>query len=138
MLNLRLARDRAAAQRAVPRREAGGSGLVRTVEMYELGAAVQEGGIAAGLEALIVEARRMQQFGFTADELDRARAALLSSFERAFKERDTSESPSYANEYVRAFLESEPIPGIEFEYKIASTFLPTVTAGRSHRPKRAS
>ncbi len=28
---------------------------------------------------------------------------------------------------MRAFLEQEPIPGIEFEYKIASTFLPTVT-----------
>jgi zinc protease len=127
MLNLRL--------REIARRpnapflgaEAGGSGLVRPVEMYELGAAVQEGSIAAGLEALIVEARRMQQFGFTAEELDRARAALLASYERAFKERDTSENPSYASEYVRAFLESEPIPGIDFEYRIASSFLPSVT-----------
>ena len=127
MLNLRL--------REIARRpnapflgaEAGGSGLGRSVEMYELGAAVQEAGIAAGLEALIVEARRMQQFGFGADELDRARAALLTSFEQAYKERDTSENPGYANEYVRAFLEREPIPGIEFEYKIASTFLPTIT-----------
>ncbi|MGH9174686.1 MAG: M16 family metallopeptidase, partial [Vicinamibacterales bacterium] len=127
MLNLRL--------REIARRpnapflgaEAGGSGLGRSIEVYELGAAVQEGGIAKGLEALIVEARRMQQFGFGADELDRARAALLASFERAYKERDTSENPGYANEYVRAFLEREPIPGIEFEYKIASTFLPTIT-----------
>ncbi len=127
MLNLRL--------REIARRpnapflgaEAGSSGLGRSIEMYELGAAVQEGGIAAGLEALIVEARRMQQFGFGADELDRARAALLTSFERAYKERDTSENPGYANEYVRAFLQREPIPGIEFEYKIATTFLPTIT-----------
>jgi zinc protease len=127
MLNLRL--------REIARRpnapflgaEAGGSGLVRPVEMYELGAAVQEGGIAAGLEALIVEARRMQQFGFTPEELDRARAGVLASYERAFKERDTSENGSYAGEYVRAFLESEPIPGIEFEHRIAATFLPSVT-----------
>jgi zinc protease len=80
-----------------------------------------------GLEALIVEARRMQQFGFTAEELDRARAALLASYERAFKERDTSENAGYAGEYVRAFLENEPIPGVEFEYRIATTFLPAVT-----------
>ena len=127
MLNLRL--------REIARRpnapflgaEAGGSGLGRTIELYQLGAAVPEGGIAAGLEALIVEARRMQQHGFGAEELDRARAGLLSSYERAFKERDTSESSGYADEYVRAFLEAEPIPGIEFEYKIASTFLPSVT-----------
>jgi zinc protease len=128
MLNLRL--------REIARRpnapflgaEAGSSGLVRTTELYELGAAVQEGGIAAGLEALVVEARRMQQFGFTDGEIDRARAALLAAYERAFKERNTSENAGYAGEYVRAFLENEPIPGIDFEYKIASTFLPTVTA----------
>jgi zinc protease len=127
MLNLRL--------REIARRpnapflgaEAGSSGLVRPVEMYELGAAVQEGAISQGLEALIIEARRMQQFGFTAEEVDRARSALLTSFERAFKERNTSENSTYASEYVRAFLESEPIPGIEFEHKIASTFLPGVS-----------
>ena len=133
MLNLRLSEIARRPNAPFLGAEAGGSGLGRSVELYELGAAVQEGGIAAGLEALIVEARRMQQFGFSADELDRARAALLAGFERAFKERNTSESTSYAGEYVRAFLEQEPIPGIEFEYKIASTFVPTVTAGRSHR-----
>lgn len=127
MLNLRL-RD-IARQPNAPflGAEAGGAGLVRTLELYQLGAAVQEGSIAAGLEALIVEARRMQQFGFTPEELDRARAALLASYERAFKERDTSENSGYAGEYVRAFLESEPIPGINFEHRIAQTFLPTVT-----------
>jgi zinc protease len=127
MLNLRL-REIARRQNApFLAAEAGGSGLGRSVEMYEVGAAVQEGGIAAGLEAIIIETRRMQQFGFGADELERSRAALLAQYERALKERDTTENPSYANEYVRAFLEREPIPGIEFEHKVASTYLPTVT-----------
>jgi zinc protease len=53
---------------------------------------------------------------------------LLAGYERAYKERETSESANYANEYVRHFLEQEPIPGMEFEYKIAATYLPTVTA----------
>jgi len=107
--------------------QAGGSGLGRSLEMYELSASVPEGAIAQGLEALIVESRRMQQFGFTQDELDRVRAGVLASFERAFKEKATSENPGLAGELVRAFLEKEPIPGIEFEYRIASTFLPSVT-----------
>ena len=127
MLNLRLREIARRPNAPFLAAEAEGSGLGRSVEMYELGAAVQEGGIAAGLEALIVEARRMQQFGFGADELERARAGLLAQYERALKERDTGENPSYANEYVRAFLEREPIPGIEFEHKMASTFLPAVT-----------
>ena len=70
----------------------------------------------------------MQQYGFSADELNRAKAALLAGYERAYKERETSESASYANEYVRHFLQQEPIPGMEFEYKIAATYLPTITA----------
>lgn len=127
MLNLRL--------REIARRpnapflgaDSGSTGLVRPLEMFQLGAAVAEGGIAAGLEALILEARRMEQFGFTPEELDRARAGLLAAYERAYKERETTESANYANEYVRAFLEGEPIPGIAFESRIASTFLPTVT-----------
>jgi zinc protease len=127
MLNLRLREIARRPNAPFLAADAGGSGLVRPVEMYELGATVQEGGIDAGLEALIIEARRMQQFGFTAEELQRARAGLLASYDRALKERDTSESGTYASEYVRAFLESEPIPGIEFEHKIAATFLPAVT-----------
>jgi zinc protease len=127
MLNLRL--------REIARREnapflsaqAGSAGLGRSVELFELEATVQEGRLAAGLEALALEARRMQKFGFGKDELERAKAATLAFYERAYKERNTSESGQYASEYVRAFLEQEPIPGIEFEYKIASTFLPGIT-----------
>ena len=127
MLNLRLREIARQPDAPFLGADSGGTGLVRTLEMYQLGAAVQEGTIAAGLEALVTEARRMEEFGFTAEELDRARAALLASYERAFKERETTENSSYASEYVRAFLEGEPIPGIAFEYRIASTFLPTVT-----------
>jgi zinc protease len=128
MLNLRLSEIARRPNAPFLGAEAGSSGLGRAVEMYELGAAVQEGTIAAGLEALLIEARRMQQFGFSPEELDRARASLLSQYERAYKERGTTENPTYASEYVRAFLEREPIPGIEFEHRIAATFLSSVTA----------
>jgi len=128
MLNLRL--------RDISRRpnapflgaSAGTSGIGRSLELFEIEAVVPEGRITEGLGALMQEARRMQLYGFSNDELNRAKAALLAGYERAYKERETSESGSYANEYVRHFLEQEPIPGMEFEYKIASAYLPTVTA----------
>ncbi len=128
MLNLRL--------REIARRpnapflgaQAGGSALGRTLELFEIEAAVPEGQITEGLGALMLEARRMQQYGFSNDELNRAKAALMAGYERAYNERATSESPGYANEYVRHFLEQEPIPGIELEHKIASTYVPSVTA----------
>ncbi|MBY0496484.1 MAG: insulinase family protein [Cyanobacteria bacterium] len=108
--------------------QAGTSGLGRSLELFELEAAVPEGKITEGLGALMLEAKRVQQFGFSNDELTRAKAALLAGYERAYKERETSESANYANEYVRHFLTKEPIPGMEFEYKIAATYLPTITS----------
>jgi zinc protease len=107
--------------------QAGADGIGRALELFELNAAVPAGQLAPGLETLLIEARRMQQFGFSADELDRARRTLLALYERLYKERSTAESPGYANEYVRNFLQHEPAPGIEFEYRIAATYLPSVT-----------
>jgi zinc protease len=107
---------------------AGTTGIGRSLELFELEAVVPEGKIIEGLGALMTEAKRVQQFGFSADELNRAKAGLLAGYERAYKERETSESANYANEYVRHFLQKEPIPGMEFEYRIAQTYLPTITA----------
>jgi zinc protease len=128
MLNLRLREVARRPNAPILGAEAGGGGIVRELTLFEVGAAVPEGGLANGLDALVLETRRVEKFGFAPDELTRAKAALLANFERAAKERETAESPSYANEYVRAFVESEPIPGIQFEYQIASTFVPGVTA----------
>jgi zinc protease len=108
--------------------QAGTSSIGRSLDLFELEAVVPEGKITEGLGALMAEAKRAQQFGFSADELARAKAGLLAGYERAYKERDTSESANYADEYVRHFLTKEPIPGMELEYKIAATYLPTITA----------
>jgi zinc protease len=127
MLNLRL-REVARRQNApFLSAQAGLSGLGRSVDLFEVEATVPEGRLTSGLEAIVLETRRMQKFGFSKEELERAKAGTLAFYERAYKERNTSESPQYAGEYVRAFLEAEPIPGIEVEYKIASTYLPGVT-----------
>ena len=128
MLNLRL-RDIARRPNApFLGAQAGTSNIGRSLELFEIEAVVPEGQLTEGLGAIVQEARRMQQFGFSNDELSRAKSALLAAYERAYKERTTSESASYANEYVRHFLQQEPIPGIEVEYQIAASYLPTVTA----------
>lgn len=128
MLNLRL-RDIARRPNApFLGASAGTSSIGRTLELFEIDAVVPEGQITEGLAAIVQEARRMQLHGFSNDELNRAKQALLAGYERAYRERNTAESASLANEYVRHFLEQEPIPGIEFEYRIASTYVPTVTA----------
>ncbi len=104
-----------------------GSFLARDVEAFSLDASVQDGGVERGLEALLVESRRVAQFGFLATELDRAKTNMLRGYERADAERDKTESVEHADEMVRNFLEQEVIPGIEYEYAITQRLLPTIS-----------
>lgn len=105
----------------------------RELEPFSLGAAVQDGGVERGLEALLTEARRVDQFGFLQSELDRARANMLRAYELMHAEREKTESEAYAAEYIRAYLEGEAIPGIAYEYAIAQRYLPTITLAEVNR-----
>ncbi len=108
--------------------DAGASGLGRGLSIFELSAEVPAGKTAQGLDAVVREARRAQQFGFTAPEIDRAKKALLAGYEQAFNERGNAESPSLANELVRHFLQREPAPGIAYEFAMVRGFLPGITS----------
>lgn len=101
--------------------------LARPAEYYGLAANVHEDSILVGLEALIVEAERVRRHGFTQSELERQQRETLRAYERAFNERNNTNSAAYADEYVSNFLEAEPIPGIEYEYELVQRLLPTVT-----------
>jgi zinc protease len=105
-----------------------GEGLSKTVETVSLGANVQAGKIAEGLAAVAIEAKRAREFGFNANEIDRARKWMNAFYERAYTERDKTESGSFAQEYVSHFLEGEPSPGIEYEYKLVQQLLPAIGA----------
>lgn len=105
----------------------GGDALGPTTDAFELNARVVDGGLAAGLAALQLEARRVIAHGFTAAELDRAKRWILAFFERAYNERDKNESASFAHEYLSFFLVEEPSPGIEYEVRLVRQFLPGIT-----------
>lgn len=107
--------------------------LVRGSEVYELQAAVAEGGTASGLERLLVEAERVERYGFTPAELERQKADMLRGYERAWEERDNTESSTYAAEYARAFLQGESFPGISYEYALAKRYVPAIELDEVNR-----
>jgi len=84
---------------------------------------VKEGDLLTGLQSVLTETQRVKRYGFTESELERFKKDFLSYYEQAFNERDKSQSRSYAQEYIRNFLEDEPIPGIEFEYAFAQKYI---------------
>jgi zinc protease len=104
------------------------SALSPTTGTVSLGASVQEGKILPGLAALVIEANRVVRHGFGAAEFDRATKWMLAAYERAYTERDKTESSSYTEEYVDHFLQEEPSPGIEYEYKLLRAVLPQIAA----------
>ncbi len=106
-------------------------------EIFSMGAGVPEGGIARGLDALLTEAERVARFGFTAPELERAKARRLRGLERAFAERDKTNTGVYTDEYTRSFLEGEAIPGIGVELALHQEFLPGIGLEDVNRLARA-
>lgn len=91
-------------------------GWARGYESFSLGAMCGSTGIEKAVNAVVAESMRVKKFGFTEAELNRAKASLLSEYEKRFNERDKTESERLTNEYVSNFLNKDAIPGIEWEY----------------------
>ncbi|MCK4465238.1 MAG: insulinase family protein, partial [Bacteroidales bacterium] len=100
--------------------------FVRSKSVFTLSAAVKDSGIELGLETLLSEALRVKRFGFTQTELNRTKTKLLRRMEQAFNEKDKTRSNVFAGECANHFLESEPMPGIEYEFKLTKELMPRI------------
>lgn len=102
-------------------------GFVRGYDVFSSFAVVGKGGVEPAVIAIVQENERARKFGFTAAEFDRAKKSVMRNIERAYNEREKTESGNYADEFIRNFLEKESIPGIENEYLYHKQFLETIT-----------
>ncbi len=103
-----------------------GEEWVRGYENFSVFALFGAEGPQKALSAVTAELARAKQYGFNASELDLAKKNLMSRIEKAYNERNTTESGDYVMEYVRNFLNAEPIPGIENEYEYHKKLLPGI------------
>ncbi len=103
------------------------SRFVQTAEMTMLNALVADGGVEKALAVLFTENDRVARFGFTQTELDRYRQAIMQSYAQLAVTREEHLSNALADEFVRNFLQDEPIPGITYENALVQRFLPEIT-----------
>ena len=96
----------------------------------QLSVGAKENQIEKSLEVVLTENERARQFGFTATELEREKKDILSNYEKMAKESDKTESRSYADEFIRNYLDKECIPGIQKEFEIVKEYLPGNNTGR--------
>lgn len=100
--------------------------VAKTKDAWTVVAQSAEDKIDVALAAMIRETERVKKFGFTASEYEVARTNILKSLENSFNNRDKQRNSSYSQEYVRAFTDGEPIPGIEFEYQFMQALVPNI------------
>ena len=101
--------------------------MVLTKDGFELFAVVNDDDIMKGIYTLLIEGQRLNRYGFTKTELEREKKQVLRTMQKAFDEREKTESRSFVREYVSNFLSGEPIPGIASELEMHKTFLPNIS-----------
>lgn len=106
---------------------AGLSGLTREAGAMATFTVSADKNIMRSLSVTYTELLRAARHGFTPGELERAKQAVQANMEKYYNERDKSESSQFAQELVRHFLTDEGVPGIEGEFAIYKSMLPTFT-----------
>lgn len=86
----------------------------------------KEDGIETAFSALLRETERARRFGFTESEYTRAKAEYLRELESQYNDREKQKNETYVDQYVRHFIDNEPIPGIENEYAIMNQIVPKI------------
>ncbi|GHV84811.1 peptidase M16 [Spirochaetia bacterium] len=96
---------------------------------YIMAAQAKAGRAAETLEALLLEKERLARHGFTQAELDRARAALLSSLEMMAAEQNRRESEDYIQELSADFLYNRYALDPGWELEAVTRMLPAIGLG---------
>ena len=101
--------------------------LANTMDAFTMEAMPKEGKAEASTQALIIEALRAAQHGFTASEYSRARDEYMSQLEQWYNNRNTISNENYGRDYCRNFLDGEPIPSEETYFQIMGMIAPNIT-----------
>ncbi|MGG7663063.1 M16 family metallopeptidase [Dyadobacter sp. BHUBP1] len=79
------------------------------------------------LTTLLEENARVQKFGFTQPELDRAKKDFYNAVEEDYKERDKTKSANHVQEYLNHFLHDKAFMGADAYFEFVKKHLDGVT-----------
>ena len=100
--------------------------IAKTKDAFTGYTVCDENGVETALTTLVREIERARRHGFTEGEYARAKANFLRNVENAYNEREKTKNTEYAEEYVRHFIDNEPIPGIEMEFNLMNAIAPQI------------
>ncbi|MDF2577590.1 MAG: zinc protease [Chlamydiales bacterium] len=105
---------------------AGPSQFIKPIYLDYLKVMVTENQVMPALEELLIELRRIEKFGFTQEELARAKANKLSELEHNYFNWSKVKSKHLIKDYVDHFLFQKDIPEDEWTYKFAQEIFPSI------------
>lgn len=101
--------------------------LAKTKDAFDMVGVAKDTDIVPVLQSIYRETLRAKRGGFTVSEFQRAKDEYMSRLEREYNNRNDRENAPFVNEYVRHFIDNEPIPSIEDEYQLMQMVTPMIT-----------
>lgn len=100
--------------------------MSRTCGAFTLTGLAKEGQVKEAYAAVLREAKRVHDFGFTATEYQRAKDEIKSQIEKSLANKDKMKNEQFTTQYVDHFIANEPIPSIEDESAILQQLIPNI------------
>lgn len=79
-------------------------------------------------KAFMTEAEKMKRYGFTDDEVNRAKDNILSSYEKSAEGADTRKNADFIDSYVSNFFDNYPYMDPKTEYEVAKMICSQINA----------
>ena len=98
--------------------------LSRGVDAFEMAILPKDGQTEDAVKAVLTEARRAAEFGFTPTEYNRFKANYTSNLDKQYSNKDKRYNSQFVTSYVQNFLNNEPIPSIDFVYQTMKQIVP--------------
>jgi zinc protease len=102
---------------------AGYGGFLGNLDAFTSYVVAKGGNVEKGMKAILEETERAKKFGFMASEFARAKTSYMVGQERAYKEKDKTDSEQLAEGLVGAFTEDENLTSPDFSYEFTKKYL---------------
>ncbi|MCX7787624.1 MAG: insulinase family protein [Spirochaetes bacterium] len=106
---------------------AGSAHPIRSKQLLYLSASAEEGGIVRALEGILTEVRRIQLYGVSVEEVERAKAEISRQAEQRAREQHTLSSSVFVRSYVDAYLRGTPTLGPEYAFRLIRHLLKDIS-----------
>ena len=98
--------------------------LSSTKGAFSLIGVAKPGKVKEAYAAVLREAKRIHDFGFTATEYQRAKEEFLSQVDKTLANKDKMKNEQFTTQYVDHFISNEPIPSVEDESQFYKMLVP--------------